>query len=83
MPTEFLTFEPQQAYATTPSHASTQHSIPTFLDDADLERLRERRGEHKTRRVAIQLTTVRFLDTFLTEPTDVAPLRSDSYVTQP
>jgi len=42
-----------------------------YLDDADQELIRRRRGEHSRLGVGVQVGTARFLGTFLADPLDV------------
>ena len=72
MPVEFLTDDEAAAYgryAGPPSQADLDRVF--FLDGDDLELVGRHRGEHMRAGFAVQLTTVRWLGTFLEDPLDV------------
>jgi hypothetical protein len=72
MPAEFLTEAQKQVYGHFVGPPSNQQLSRYFhLDDAERERVEVRRGAHTKLGFALQLTTVRFLGTFLAEPTAV------------
>ena len=69
MPVEFLTDAEAAAYGTfqgVPSQAEMERVF--FLDAADKRLIARRRGDHNRLGFALQLTTVRYLGLFLSDP---------------
>ena len=80
MPVEFVATQQAERYGRFVGEPNPEQLAKYFhLDETDLRRISRRHADHNTLGSAVQLGTVRFLGTFLSQYTDV-PLDAVAYL---